>query len=355
MKIYNPKSKRHVDASGPTAKKLYKEHLKGMIQLDDGDVSILEKLYSSSKTSSLTSTHHGPNTSQINNFATSKNNSLIVRFKDFQNVQKINTQGTSNIFTGFLGNEKYYIKEVVKNAQANQRTNAYGVYDVELAMNEVLASVLYTDVYNVDAIKLVLVVNDSSRSHQRYMVGSKAIMIDTCEPITKDCENLIKNKITGAIEPFLVDCILSNWDVGSRGNVGIIVTEDGKKKAFRIDVGGALLYRALGQPRQYTNTPNEHQTFFNPSNKGYKLFSSLKKKQVSAMLESIERVGIDAFQTVRDRMTLILNESNIHKEDLKRAINVLHVLETVKARHMFYTDNTKSIKSFLLEKIKSRQ
>lgn len=166
------------------------------------------------------------------------------------------------------------------------------MFDIELAINELLASKIYTEIYNIDAIKLYIIVNDlpnNTLTDQKYLVGSKSILIDACEHITKDCEDLIENKISGAIEPFFVDCILANWDIGSRGNVGIIT--DGKKRtAFRIDVGGALLYRAMGAPRVFGVIPNEHESFFNISNKGYKLFKNLNTKQINIMFNVISKV-----------------------------------------------------------------
>lgn len=51
-------------------------------------------------------------------------------------------------------------------------------------------------------------------------------------------------------EGFAIDAWLANWDVAGLVNDNIIVDEDGK--AFRIDTGGALLFRAMGAPKGST-------------------------------------------------------------------------------------------------------
>jgi hypothetical protein len=272
----------------------------------------------------------------------------VIKLSEFKDIHSVSTQGTSAIYNGVFGGEKYFIKEVVKGG--GKRKNAYGVSDIELAMNEVLASMLYTDVYNVPAVELSLVVNDIGPKYQKYLVASKSIVIDTCEPITQDCQDLIDNKVKGAIEPLLVDCILANWDVGSRGNVGII-TIGSHKSAFRIDVGGALLFRALGQKRQFTEKPTEHDTFFSPTNKGYKLFKNITNTQIKKAFEIIDLVNPEVFSKLQTAISKQLSTKITSAADRKKAISVLDSLEVVKKRHEYYTLNRDSIKTSLAARV----
>lgn len=148
-----------------------------------------------------------------------------------------------------------------------------------------------------------------------------------------------------------MDCILANWDVGSRGNVGII-KEEGRKSAFRIDVGGSLLFRALGQKRLYDNIPTEHNSFFNPTNKGYKLFSNLKRNQVIHMFDLIEKLDLNKFITLKTSLSEMVNHWNLPHKDKKMAIKVLESIDIVMKRHEYYIDNKPSIIQFLQSQVK---
>jgi hypothetical protein len=44
---------------------------------------------------------------------------------EFSNIQEISTQGTSKTYNGYLNNEKYFIKEVIKSSK--NRKNEYVV------------------------------------------------------------------------------------------------------------------------------------------------------------------------------------------------------------------------------------
>lgn len=335
-KVLNPLTKRYINKDGVLAKKLIKEGVivNNNINAVKPNISSPQKINTPIKPSS------------IKRKTPIKSNNYLKYLSEFKDLKEVSTQGTSKIFNGNLNNEKYFIKEVVK--ASTGRKNAYGIYDIELACNELLASKIYTNIYNVDAINLYIVMNDTKSSQQKYMVASKAVIIDSCEPITSDCQDLIDNKISGTIEPFLVDCILANWDIGSRGNVGVIKT-DRKKIAFRIDVGGALLYRALGAPRVYNSIPNEHEAFFVPSNKGYKLFKNLNKKQIDVMYDIISRATPEKFDKLHE--DILQNINQIPAEDFKKSEKVLKVLDKVKERQQYYINNSNSIKKYLQSKV----
>jgi hypothetical protein len=297
MKIINPFTNRSIDASGETARNLYKNH-----------PYILEPSSGHSKASPF------------------------IKLSEFQDISPIDTKGTSQLFTGTCKKQKYYLKNVVK--EGNSTNNV-----IELVTNEFLASVIYTQVYKVPAIKLFIVINDITpkpKSYQKFMVASHAIEIDTCEPISRDCKKLIENKIPGAIEPFLVDCILANWDVGSRGNVGIITDKKtNKKQAFRIDVGGSLLYRAMGQPRNFTPVPTEHTTFFQPSNKGHKLFINMTKSQIPVIMKPIR--AIPETSPIFDNLEA--NLSQVFASYPKALKIIKTAIPIVKKRHEYYFSN----------------
>lgn len=369
-KIYNPLSKRYIAIDGATGKKIIEKYKKGEIELRNENVAKLKalgKLQAQSPTPKMNSIKLDNSSKnvelkkkvlgrlknlklqdrKITHVKLIDKNTFVIHLDEFSNISQINTQGTSKIYNGILNNEKYFIKDVVKTIGTKSRTNMYGVYDIELAINELLASKIYTDIYGIDAIHLFLVVNNSNDKYPKYMIASKAIEIDTCEPITQDCKDLLDNKIPGAIEPFLVDCILANWDVGSRGNVGIIGNR--RKKAFRIDVGGSLMFRAMGQRRDFKNIPNEHENFFIQSNKGYKLFKSLTEKQIDKMFAILETVDKSIFDAIKKQIEQHID--NIEKQDLVLAKKILKCMDTVEARHNFYVKNKTKIQKFLNDKV----
>jgi hypothetical protein len=344
-KIQNPLTGRLVIANGTVAKKLYNMHIKGQLSLPRKDYIILKKYFAKIKAKEADIKEDPkPKRSIVNE-------SLLINLSSFENIKVVSTQGTSRIYNAMYKGQKYYVKEVIKNPSGKQaRKNEYDNYDIELAVNEVLASRLYVNVYKVDAVELYLVHNDSDdKRYHKYMVASKAIEIDTCEPISDDCRNLIENKIPGAIEPFLVDCILANWDVGSRGNVGIVYNNS-KKEAFRIDVGGALLFRALGAKRNFTNVPNEHLQFFQFHNKGYKLFNNITKEQIDKCYKVIERVNLEKIDK-QGKLLQNVVETLPDKKDIDKATKVLSVLDTVKDRHEYYINNKPAIVKFLESKL----
>lgn len=371
-KIYNPLTKRYIDINGTTAKKVIDKYKNGELELRDENVSKLLKIgkiiqikKQNTKMKSFKDTTSQEiklkkrvlqnlknlklQNSKITNVKAIGHDTFVVHLNEFTNLTSINTQGTSKIYNGILNNEKYYIKDVVKSIGSSNRTNMYGVYDIELAMNELLASKIYTDIYGIDAIHLLLVINNHNEQYPKYMIASKAIDIDTCEPITQDCKDLIDNKIPGDIEPFLVDCILANWDVGSRGNVGI-VTAKRKKTAFRIDVGGGLMFRAMGERRKFTNIPTEHENFFIQSNKGYKLFKNLNKKQIERMFQIINKVEPGIFDKLKLKFQTII-DNNVDKSDVTKAKNIVNCIDIVKKRHDFYVKNKNKVEQFLINKV----
>lgn len=357
--ITNPKSKRKVAVDGQTAKKLYQDFLKGDVTtLLEEDVKKLIVVWgkklglpknSETLKKKIAITEENASNSPP---PQQKTQSVIKKLSDFSNIKTISTQGTSKIYTGSLGGHTYFIKEVVKYVPEKSRVNKYGVYDIQLAVNELIASLIYRDVYKVDAIELFLVVNDVPNSPlQKYVLASKKIDIDTCEPITQDCQDLLENKIPGALEPFLVDCILANWDVGSRGNVGIVLSRK-TKKAFRIDVGGGILYRALGAPRtEFGPIPSEHKQFFIPSNKGYKLFKKLTKTQLKDMYNILKKVQDSHFDTIISNIKKELSILNIPKDDIVRVKKVLSAISIIKQRHDWYLENESQVVSFLESKV----
>jgi len=226
---------------------------------------------------------------------------------------------------------------------------------LQMAVNEVFASILY-NFYGVSVIGLHLVCNNEGLKDQdgavmpTYLVGSAAIDVDTCEPITPDCRALLENKIAGAVEPFLVDCVLANWDVGARGNVGIMKTPYGLS-AIRVDVGGCMLYRAMGAPRGHAFgvVPTEHKTFF-WNQVSTKLFANMTSAQVTDMARMIDRIKPTAFDRFVKRLRNDIDSRlDMGKGDRATANAIVEKAYTVvKQRHIFYLSHMKEVTAELV-------
>ena len=136
-------------------------------------------------------------------------------------TKKDKSQGGSN--PGFQAYDEHGQKYYVKFPKT-----------VDHVYNEVLASHLYKAAgVRVPDVKPITY-------HGRIGVASKW---------TSGMQNMGRSirHVEGAKEGFAVDAWLSNWDTAGMGHDNMLMHPDGK--AFRVDVGGSMQYRAQGQPK----------------------------------------------------------------------------------------------------------
>lgn len=100
--------------------------------------------------------------------------------------------------------------------------------------NELLASKLYKAA-GVDVPTLRMVEKDGK-------IGIASKIVDGVTKVGAGIKNA-----PGAMEGFAVDAWLGNYDSVGTGHDNLLKTKDGK--AVRIDLGGSLLYRAMGAPK----------------------------------------------------------------------------------------------------------
>lgn len=262
----------------------------------------------------------------------------IIKLSELSNFHRIKAQGSSKIYNGNIGTITYFIKNVVKSGEL--RRNTFNVWDLELSLNEVLASVIYTHIYRIHAVRLFLVINDVLGSDlPKYMVASQAILnLKTTRLKVRDIED-----IPSITKPFLVDCIMANWDVGQTGNIGI--RDD--KLAIRVDVGGSLKYRAKGDVRNYVGIPDEHLTFLKNDKKkvSNRLFRNMSKYRREAVYDCIQRVKLDEFDELRDSFETQLRF--LKGEEAVQARRVVEVIDITRLRHQYYVKNRSEIMRIL--------
>ena len=83
-------------------------------------------------------------------------------------------------------------------------------------------------------------------------------------------------------EGFVVDAWLGNWDAVGTGANNMMQSKDGK--VHRIESGGALLFRAQGQPKQLDDNVSELESMLDPSisPEGSVVFKNMKPGELKA-------------------------------------------------------------------------
>jgi hypothetical protein len=162
---------------------------------------------------------------------------------DLDNFEKVGKQLGSNpggTYKNKVTGELYYLKFPV------QKNSKYGN---DIAKNEVLAAKLY-QLAGVKVPELSLLEDE----HGNFIVSSK---IESSFKPAYDHNNKQKlrndvnwNELTGVQEGLAADAWLANWDVVGLeyDNIGTYLNpETNQQEAFRLDTGGALIFRAQGE------------------------------------------------------------------------------------------------------------
>ena len=105
-------------------------------------------------------------------------------------------------------------------------------------------------------------------------------------------------------ENFVVDAWLANWDVIGLGADNIVLGPDGK--AYRIDAGGSLLFRAQGKPKWFPPFVEEHKTLLdkgkNPNSA--QVFQGLTKEELLTGAEKVASVTDSQIDAAVDALDL---------------------------------------------------
>lgn len=217
------------------------------------------------------------------------------------NMTQIGGQGGSNpggLYQDTTTGKKYYIKTPASE---------------DIARNEVLAAKLY-QAAGIDAPDYHII-NDS---------GTIRIASEFVEGLESNATALQKGA-TGVSEGFAIDAWLANWDVVGLGFDNLLVKGG---KAFRIDTGGALRYRAQGSLKgaAWGDEVLELDSLRNPSMnpQAASVFGKLSTDQVTESArkvaavtdETIDRLvnewsGLDAGEAAKLKATLKARRENI--------------------------------------------
>lgn len=230
-------------------------------------------------------------------------------------MKQVGGQKGSNIGGLFEDSDgqKWYIKQPQTAAHAD---------------NEIIAAKLY-ELFGVNAPEL----------KRANMNGKPGVASKWKNGLTQDGEQFASpNPPTGTREAFAVDAYLANWDVAGLSFDNIAIDASGK--AFRLDTGGALLFRAQGTPKGslFAGTVDELESLRNPAinPQSAKVFQSVTDQDIIDGIEKILSVPESEVMNIVTKfgknMTTAQRTELMSKLSLRRAdLEVkLHTLKSKK-------------------------
>ena len=119
--------------------------------------------------------------------------------------------------------------------------------------------------------------------------GQDAVMSDWIDEAATMTETQMKNH-KDVREGFAVDAWLANWDVV--GLAGDNIVAGPGEKAYRVDLGGAMLFRAQGKPKEFPEDVGELETMRNPgvNPKAAMVFAGMTLKELRAAAAKVAAV-----------------------------------------------------------------
>jgi hypothetical protein len=263
-------------------------------------------------------------------------------------------------------NRTSFIKCITKRSNSNKSKRGL-YYKLSRVLNEILATYIY-NFYGLNTFQYKIIINDDKIKG----MDEVALVSEVIEGIdykiglnntnntsnSKDKSNLYQE----IANEYLIDCILSNWDVGNNNNIGVY-----KGRTIRTDVGGALMYSGRGDIKMNFNSfgdPSEHIIYLD-ENLGtgkffQKVFSSILRDgniDIGGLLYAkLESVKIDTLkkqtrQTVNTKLqtdTRIRElQEEIHRLELTNAAQFVsfidYVVDVVVYRHMWYLTHKEKV------------
>ena len=102
---------------------------------------------------------------------------------------------------------------------------------------------------------------------------------------------------------FVVDAWLSNWDVVNPGAENIVNVNG---QGVRVDLGGTMIFRAQGQPRQYPRDVKDLETLVDPyiNYEMAYVFENLTDDELRAGAEGVASVSDETIDDLVDRSGL---------------------------------------------------
>jgi hypothetical protein len=140
---------------------------------------------------------------------------------------------------------------------------------------------------------------------------------------------------------FVIDAWLANWDVAGLGNDNIVINDKGE--AFRIDVGGSLLFRAQGGDKgdKFSDEVTEIDTLrdYNRNPRSGALFGDMTDEDLKASAAKLLEISSDDIDSLVDAAGFDPDASSELKSKLKaRRNNILQRLNIEDPAGVVYED-----------------
>jgi hypothetical protein len=268
---------------------------------------------------------------------------------DLDSIQSTEIVNKSDLTeTGYIGtSETYEYKDKDKKdiiIKKFKRIYDYNQVFIRI-INEMLAANIYKEVYGLETFDYTIYRHKTDYKFD-YYIGS-LIQVIEYPPNYSDY-----------IDGFFVDCILSNWDVYNKGNIGIGI---GTGTVIRTDVGGSLLCRALGEYKIdfKSREPKDHLIFLKQKTFLENLVDSIDAAKIKKMVDQIQlkikgKSKSESESEKEKKLNTLLDEA---KRPLLEIINKIlptnlrkkyidfieEIIEIVKFRHKYYINNIKDI------------
>lgn len=209
---------------------------------------------------------------------------------------KVKDEATS---TGLPAGTRFYVKTT-----RTDRVWSSNPAEVEARIkNEIVASKLY-ELTGVEAPQLTEVKINGSLKGQPFSdrIGLASRII---EGLHGESSMLTSNPgaLPGVFEGFGTHCWLSNWDaIGLGYDNTLAKTQGEEKKAVCIEVGGALLYRAMGEAKgaRFGDKVTEIESLRDPkiNPQASEVYKHMSPAQIEASMVPVLRVKDDAIRAV---------------------------------------------------------
>ena len=133
--------------------------------------------------------------------------------------------------------------------------------------------------------------------------GETAVMSDWLVGATPMTVDELKNH-PDILENYAVDAWLANWDVVGTNGVNIVKGPGGK--AYRVDLGGALLFRAMGEPKKLPEEVTELSLLqdWDQNPMAAQVFANLTDEQLKAGAEKVGQISDQQIHEAVDRFDI---------------------------------------------------
>lgn len=184
----------------------------------------------------------------------------------------------------------YIVKDIVKASQPIRLlSNDQHVFI--RVVNELLASVIYREVYGIRTFDMKLI-------HSRNLIPDSSKFL-LASPKIDGMQYFVINigDKEAVLKGFLIDCIMGNWDVYNNNNIGMH-----NNIPIRTDVGGCLAFRGKGDYNMSYDvnvTPRDHIAI--SQQHSFRTFVKTLSRKQTTMLSSCQYLS--SIQDVKQKLT----------------------------------------------------